>query len=126
MKEVVNTVIIVVGQNVNNMNKQEFKKEIEELISIDTSQCEFIEKMSDIGVEVIDSQGFENYNKVFDIAVKSIITDENKQDTFYWYLYEYLPKFNGSRTTVNDAEMWDENNNPMCYDLDSLVDYLYE
>ncbi len=108
------------------MNKQEFKKEIEELISIDTSQCEFIEKMSDIGVEVIDSQGFENYNKVFDIAVKSIITDENKQDTFYWYLYEYLPKFNGSRTTVNDAEMWDENNNPMCYDLDSLVDYLYE
>lgn len=108
------------------MNKQEFKGEIIKLIEANIKQDEYINNLYSLGIDIIESEMLMNYETVFDIAVKALIPDEEKRDTFYWYIFEYTSILDGRTPCIENAEMWDKDNNPICYDLDSLIDYLYE
>lgn len=89
------------------MNFNEFKEVIE-----------LLKKVSDrthgiygFGVDLMNYE--EDFHKIITILMKSIFEEEG-YDWISWYLYERVG-FDG-RT----LEAWDENNNPICYDIESL------
>ena len=62
----------------------------------------------------------ENYNKLIDLMWSQVLTDEGL-DWINWFLYE-KGGINGNLR--EDINAWDEDKVPICYDLNSLYDYL--
>lgn len=110
------------------MTKEKFKQIITQIINIYQETETYIDQLLDLKIDLIETPLYEYSVKFLDLLVDILIEDDNKQEVFYGYIFEYLPqlKEEGRVPCQINAQMWDENNNPMCYDIDSLVDYLYE
>lgn len=64
-----------------------------------------------LGLDLLDYE--EEYQKIISILLSNVFNDDGK-DWIDWYLYERI-SFDGKV-----LEAWDENNNPICYDTESL------
>lgn len=110
------------------MTKENFKQIITQIIDTYQENEDYVDQLLNLKIDLIETPLYECSGKFLDLLVNILIEDCNKKDVFYWYIFEYLPqlKEEDKLPCQRNAQMWDENNNPMCYDLDSLVDYLYE
>jgi hypothetical protein len=92
---------------VNNLNFQEFKTLIETL----EKTREKYSALYDLGIDTLTYD--EDYQKVITILMESVFREEGK-DWIDWYLYERVG-FDGKM-----LEAWDENENPICHNVESL------
>ncbi len=95
------------------MTFENFKTIIEtlEAISIKSSS------LYQLGVDLMDYS--EPHQKIISIFMSTTF-GETGADWIDWYLYE-RPSFKGT-----DNHAWDENENPICYDIPSLWDTVKE
>jgi len=89
------------------MNFEQFKTVIEALENI----RERSHSIYQLGIDLMNYD--EPNHKVISTLLESIFKEEGK-DWIDWYLYE--------RKGFDDKilEAWDENNNPICYNIESL------
>jgi hypothetical protein len=95
------------------MNEEKFKSiiEITEKINKNCSS------LHSLGVDLMDYN--DSYHKIIRLLMSSIFKEEG-MDWIDWYLYE-RPSFKGT-----DNHAWDENGNPICYDIPSLWETVKE
>lgn len=91
------------------MNFQEFKTLIETL----EKTRERYSVLYDLGIDTLTYD--EDYQKVIAILMESVFNEDGK-GWIDWYLYERVG-FDGKI-----LEAWDENENPICYNIESLWD----
>jgi len=89
------------------MNYEQFKILIENLEKIKDRT----HNLYDYGVDLINYD--EDYQRTIALLIKCVF-DEQGEDWINWYLYERV-SFDGK---IHEA--WDENKNPICYDIKSL------
>lgn len=89
------------------MNFKEFKTLIETL----EKTREKYSALYDLGIDTLTYD--EDYQKAITILMGSVFNEEGK-DWIDWYLYERIG-FDG-----RILEAWDENENPICYNIESL------
>jgi hypothetical protein len=111
------------------MTKANFTLKINELIVQEIEMSKIQNNLYQMGISVIDSQ----FNSIHDNLLKNYVSlllneDEEKIDTFYWFIYEYMPNVlaKGKEMTIETAQMWDKDENPICYNVLTLAEYLYE
>lgn len=89
------------------MNFKQFKTLIETL----EKTREKYRALYELGIDVTNYD--EDYQKVINILMESVFEEEGK-GWVDWYLYERVG-FDG-----RILEAWDENNKPICYNIESL------
>jgi len=95
------------------MNEEKFKSiiEITEKINKNCSS------LHSLGVDLMDYD--DSYHEIIRLLMASIFKEAGV-DWIDWYLYE-RPSFKGT-----DNHAWDENGNPICYDIPSLWETVKE
>jgi len=107
------------------LDKEVFKDKLKSLISIIRETEEFIDKIDELGLDLSDSPLYIGYSKMSRLYEEELlIGDEVAIETFDWYLYEYLPSLKEKTPSEETARMWDKNKKPICYDFNSLCDFL--
>ena len=89
------------------MNFEQFKTLIETLKKVSDKY----RTLYDLGIDTMNYD--EDYQKIISLLMNCVFAPEGK-DWVDWYLYERVG-FDG-----RILEAWDENNNPICYDIESL------
>ena len=113
---------------------EELCKNLKEVMVWNNTNDEFMDKLYNIGIVVSNSWILEKQtraeNMVFKYLSQSIASSQEDVDkireTLNWFFYEYLfeLKLSKKKPCKETAAMWDEQNNPICYDFESLSDYL--
>jgi hypothetical protein len=91
------------------MNFEQFKTLIETLQKVRDKYS----ALYDLGIDALNYE--EDFQKVINLLMKCAFKEEG-EDWISWYLYERTG-FDGKV-----LEAWDENSNPICYNLESLWD----
>ena len=91
------------------MNFEQFKILIETLQKISDKY----KVLYDLGIDTMNYD--EDYQKIITLLLEGIFNEEGK-GWIDWYLYERIG-FDG-----RVLEAWDENENPVCYNVESLWD----
>jgi predicted phosphoadenosine phosphosulfate sulfurtransferase len=111
------------------MSKAEFILKITDLINDGIKVSKFHNNLYQLGINAFESDLEEIYTKTLKNYIELLFNnDEDKIDTFYWFLYEYMPSVlsKGKEMTIETAMMWDKNQNPICYNVVTLAEYLYD
>lgn len=116
------------------MEREELKEKLIKINDIINKTNEFIDiSYSQLKIDFVETELFQSYGIVLDMLFDQIaetINVNSKEkifDTLTWYFFEYkfqIENFGNSEFSKETAKMWDENDNPICYDIDSLTDYL--
>lgn len=96
---------------------------------------QFIDKASKCGFELRDDSSlWKYYDFTLDTLFKTIIlsgvcdkkqVDEAKE-MIGWFFFEYRERVKVEDMSIETAEAYDAQNNPICYDFDSLAQYLLD
>lgn len=115
------------------MKKDELVDYLERILNSIKKTDEYVDNVYNFcNIDIIDTPIFEETSKrvdlIFELICKSVSKTkkeyEVKFDTISWFFYEYFKP--DREMTKENAMMWDKNMTPLCYDLDSLADYLLE
>jgi len=102
--------------------------------TLDEKNC-IIDMINDnLQIDITDSPIVLSFDEMEQLALEGIahqITEDKKEfekvlDTLTWYYYEYrywVLRYDAELCETK-TKMWTEDNTPICYDLDSLIDYL--
>lgn len=94
------------------MNFEQFKILIETLQKVRDKYS----KLYDLGIDTMNYE--EDYQKIISLLLESVF-DEDGKGWIDWYLYERIG-FDG-----RVLEAWDENEKPICYNIESLWDTVF-
>jgi hypothetical protein len=94
------------------MNKQEFIKMINHL----QEESDRYSLLYKNGIDVLNLT--EGFHSVITILGESLFSKEG-WDWITWFCYE-------TNFGKNNLEAWDEHKNPICYDIDSLYEFLVQ
>jgi hypothetical protein len=111
------------------MSKKDFTLRIQDLINDVIAMSRIENNLYQIGINIFDCKFDEIYNKTLKNYVALLLhNDSDKIDTFFWFAYEYMPNVlkTGNQMTIETAQMWDKDENPICYNVLTLAEYLYE
>ena len=89
------------------MNFEQFKKLIETLQKVNNKY----KTLYDLGIDTMSYD--EDYQRIIALLIGCVFSEEG-EDWINWYLYERIG-FDGKV-----LEAWDENDNPICYNIESL------
>ena len=90
------------------------KEKFLEIVSFLDSQDRRINQLYSLGIDLIEFS--DPYHKVIEILLKEVYGDTG-YDWWSWFFYEN----SGGK---GNLKAFDENGNKICYDLDSLYEYL--
>lgn len=90
------------------MNKELFKKILEEFIKLET----FTDKLSDAGLDIYNSPAYEVGGFLFDKLLEAYFTEEGC-DWIIWYMFEKRP-------CPTQIHATDEDGNEICNNIDEL------
>ena len=119
------------------MNKEQLIEYLNEFSEIVDKADDFITKSYEVtGIEFIGTNIWNCYQESLDLTAKIICESFSNSkesydkllDTLFWFFYEYKDMLKSSNKNMckENAEMWDNNGNPMCYDINSLANYFIE
>ena len=94
------------------MNFEQFKTLIEALQKVSDKYS----KLCDLGIDTMNYD--EDYQKVISLLMECAFNEEGKE-WIDWYLYERVG-FDG-----RILQAWDENNNEICHNIESLWDTVF-
>lgn len=111
------------------MSRPEFIIRITEIINTAISVERFYNNLQNMSVDLYDCPLDIAYKNTLDLYLQVLLNNDNKKiDTFYWFLYEYMPNVlsKNMEMSIDTAQMWDKNEKPICYNIVTLAEYLYE
>jgi len=88
------------------------------VIKILKKQSEVTNQLYKLNVDLLEFT--DPYESVITILIKEIYGEEG-YDWFSWFCYEL--DF-GDKVSKDNPKAWDKDNNPICYDLESLWNHL--
>jgi hypothetical protein len=110
------------------MNKDSFKFIVKKYYEI----TYYIYDLYFIGFDITDNKKFPINNLVYDMFIETMKSQYNEEglEWISWYIYEYSPpdELNFEKWMYPDKEpgAWDVDGTPICYNIDSLYDYINE
>lgn len=117
------------------MNKEVLKNYLNKIQELIDQSDKFIENTYDLcKIDFIDSTLYSSYAQAIDMCfdmICDIFTNNDKDkeglfDTITWFFFEYYYncKSKDVEMCIDNASMWDKDKNPICYDIDTLCDYI--
>jgi hypothetical protein len=89
----------------------------EKIITAIKEQSEKSHKLYELGVDLIEFT--EGYDKIWSLLLKTYYGKEG-EDWITWFIFERDDR------NEDPNQAWDENNNPICYDIPSLWKHVEE
>lgn len=111
------------------MNKENFKQEVSHLLKCHIAVDKFMDNAYNLSIDLMNTDLFEKCCEFQKLYMEKLFHgSKDAIEMFEWYIYEYLPRLkkDGKTPCKENAQAWDKDKNPIAYDLDSLVDYLWE
>lgn len=90
----------------------------EKIVLLLRNQSKQIDTMYDMGIDL--TAFTDRFYSVIGELMKTIYGQQG-YDTFQWFCYE---RDYGIRLSKYNPAAWDENDNPICYDIKSLYEHL--
>lgn len=90
----------------------------EKIVLLLKNQSSQINTLYDMGVDITDHT--DRFYTIIGELMRAIYGQQG-YDTFQWFCYE---RDYGMGLSKDDPAAWDENGNPICYDIKSLYEHL--
>ena len=118
------------------MNKEPLKAYLTQMLNIIDDTDKFMDDTYKIcKIDFIEFPLFNNYSNSLDLNIKLISSmfakSKEEYDELYdiinWFFFEYRLKLkdNNLEMIKENAQCWDKDKNPICYDIESLGDYIF-
>ena len=91
-----------------------------EIIETCNKMSEFIDKLYELKIDIINTPLFEYFNTMESICIKNEYGDEG-YDWFSWFLYEKM-----SSKNPDEMKAWDADGNEICATAEDLYTFLEE
>jgi len=110
------------------MTKENFKSILKKYLEI----SEYITDLYHIGFDILDNPKFPIQNLVYDMFIEILQSTYNEEGvewiSFYIFEYSSYDRLNPEEWMYPKKEpsAWDADKNPICYNIDSLYDYVTE
>lgn len=111
------------------MSRIEFESKLRELINLIVDVDRFYNNLHMLCIDLYETPLDKSYTKLLDLYLHNLLHgDDHKIETFYWFIYEYMPNLSskGLEPCKENAQMWDKDGEPICYNVVTLSRYLYD